>query len=503
MKLRVLVAEDEFYTRKSILKLVGDYPSSIPLELTEAKNGEEAMEQVQKEGAPDIALLDIRMNNGDGFDLVRGLKEVNPDLLVTFISGYSEFGYAKEAIGLGVQNYLLKPVVTSELYDALDSMIEQSIRKITEYLRLILQGRVAPVEYRGARFARWFEQPYIPLLIYSSQRFSHTTDVIYENACQELGFEGFLVINLVVRMHPVSLILFFRKEKEECEGLRRELNRLLPALSEKIRELSENAVEKEELSFALGNVYQGLQTILEAFNEVFFKAKQTGAEESGNPGLERADASGSVEGKNWGDFESRLRDSLLEGDAAAIEKMFRREWNIQAIEPRQVARLINVLNEAAEWARDLDPTHTFREFMVEDVYDIKAPEELKAMLLGFIHKICSFYHQEGSSSQKQLVEKVKAYLNEHYQEDIVIKDLAHHVFFVHSKYLSSVFSKFEGSTISDYILEKRMQSAYHLIKHSDKSVTEIASEVGYNNLSYFIQKFKKFYGITPSKLERQ
>ena len=48
-----------------------------------------------------------------------------------------------------------------------------------------------------------------------------------------------------------------------------------------------------------------------------------------------------------------------------------------------------------------------------------------------------------------------------------------------------------------------MQSAYHLIKHSDKSVTEIASEVGYNNLSYFIQKFKKFYGITPSKLERQ
>lgn len=502
MKLKVLVAEDEFYTRKSILKLVGDYSSSIPLELAEAKNGEEAMELVSKEGAPDIALLDIRMNNGDGFSLVRNLKEQNPDLLVTFISGYSEFGYAKEAIELGVQKYLVKPVVTSELYDALDSMIEQAIRKIAENLRLILQGRVAPAQYRCARFARWFEQPYLPLLIYSSQRFSHTTDVIYENACRELGFTGFLVINLVVRMHPVSLILFFREKEAACEDLRRELKSLLPELSEKVRELSENAVGKEELSFALGNVYQGFGTILEAFNEVFFKAKQTSAEALHTEMEKRGFASG-VENKKWEDFESRLRNSLLEGDAAAIEKMFRWEWNIQIIEPRQVARLITVLNEAAEWARDLDPTHTFREFMVEDVYDIKAPEELKIMLLNFIHKICGFYHQEGSSSQKQLVDRVKAYLNDHYQEDIVIKDLAHRVFFVHSKYLSSVFSKFEGSTISDYILEKRMQSAYHLIKHSDKSITEIASEVGYNNLSYFIQKFKRFYGITPSKLERQ
>ena len=501
MKLRVLIAEDEYYTRKSIIKLVDDYPSSIPLEVTDVKNEEEAMEQVQKEGVPDIALIDIRMNNGDGFDLVRRLKEVNPDLLVTFITGYSEFSYAKEAIGLGVQNYLLKPVVVSELYDALDSMIEQAICKITEYLRLVLQGRVAPVEYHHTQFVRWFEQPYIPLLIYSSQCFSYTTDVIYENACQELNFENFLVINLVVRMHPVSLILFFRKEKEECELLRRELGHLLPALSEKIQELSENAVAKEELSFALGNAYHGLQTILEAFNEVFFKAKQNGAGKSENPGLEKADTFGGVKGKDWDDFELRLRNALLDGDAAVIEKMFRREWNAQVIEPWQIARLINMLNEAAGWARDLDPTHTFREFMVEDVYDIKAPEELKTMLLSFIHKICSFYHQEGSSSQKQLVEKVKIYLNEHYQDDIVIKDLAHRVFFVHSKYLSSVFSKFEGKTISDYILEKRMRCAYHLIKYSEKSITEVASEVGYNNLSYFIQKFKRFYGITPSKLK--
>ncbi|MDQ9869076.1 response regulator, partial [Acinetobacter baumannii] len=74
-----------------------------------AKNGIEALE-VAEEDTPDIVMTDIKMPYMDGLTLARKLKEFRSDIRVIILSGFDEFEYAKEAIHLEAEEYILKPV---------------------------------------------------------------------------------------------------------------------------------------------------------------------------------------------------------------------------------------------------------------------------------------------------------------------------------------------------------------------------------------------------------
>lgn len=113
---KVLIAEDEPLIRKGIIYCTDwvRLNCGIPLE---ASNGEEAAEMIRQH-RPDIVLLDVNMPLMDGLDALfqtRGLYFFVPIV----VTGYSDFDYAKRAMYSGVQRYLLKPVVASELEEAI------------------------------------------------------------------------------------------------------------------------------------------------------------------------------------------------------------------------------------------------------------------------------------------------------------------------------------------------------------------------------------------------
>ena len=113
---KVLIAEDEPLIRKGIIYCTdwARLNCGIPLE---ASNGEEAAEMIRQH-RPDIVLLDVNMPLMDGLDALfqtRGLYFFVPIV----VTGYSDFDYAKRAMYSGVQRYLLKPVVASELEEAI------------------------------------------------------------------------------------------------------------------------------------------------------------------------------------------------------------------------------------------------------------------------------------------------------------------------------------------------------------------------------------------------
>ena len=111
---KVLIAEDEPLIRKGIIYCTdwARLNCGIPLE---ASNGEEAAEMIRQH-RPDIVLLDVNMPLMDGLDAqTRGLYFFVPIV----VTGYSDFDYAKRAMYSGVQRYLLKPVVASELEEAI------------------------------------------------------------------------------------------------------------------------------------------------------------------------------------------------------------------------------------------------------------------------------------------------------------------------------------------------------------------------------------------------
>ena len=138
--LKVFLAEDEFIIREGIKNNI-DWQAHGYEFCGEASDGELAFPLIQKT-RPDILITDIKMPYMDGLELARNLKQDNPDVRILILTGFDEFEYAKEAVHLEIEEYILKPVNANELSDCLkrlkdvlDKEREEklNIRKLEQY----------------------------------------------------------------------------------------------------------------------------------------------------------------------------------------------------------------------------------------------------------------------------------------------------------------------------------------------------------------------------------
>ena len=111
--IKVLVVDDEAYVRRGIV-METDWVSMDCAVVAEATNGEEALEMVHK-FYPDLIISDIRMPRMDGIELLKTLREEGNEVHVIFLTAYSEFEYAKQALRYFAFDYLLKPFEDGEL----------------------------------------------------------------------------------------------------------------------------------------------------------------------------------------------------------------------------------------------------------------------------------------------------------------------------------------------------------------------------------------------------
>ena len=118
---KVLIVDDEKYVRMGI-KSETDW-SLIGCEVVgEAANGEDALTAAE-EVKPDLVISDIRMPKMDGIELAEKLMEKYPGIKIIFLTAYSEFEYARQAVRLGVSDYLLKPFQDGELEGAIQRLL--------------------------------------------------------------------------------------------------------------------------------------------------------------------------------------------------------------------------------------------------------------------------------------------------------------------------------------------------------------------------------------------
>jgi len=102
---------------------------------------------------------------------------------------------------------------------------------------------------------------------------------------------------------------------------------------------------------------------------------------------------------------------------------------------------------------------------------------------------------------KEVTKKAMDYINEHYQEDIQLKSIAEHLC-VNSSYLSREFKKNTGFNVMEFISFKRIWRARDLLLNTDAQVTDIAYQVGYNNVTHFHWTFKKLIGVSPNRYRK-
>jgi two-component system, response regulator YesN len=119
---KVIIADDEPWTLYRIQNLINWNALGFEVSGT-AIDGLSALEMI-KSTQPDLLLSDIRMPGLDGLALVREVKSASPNTVVIFITGFSEFSYAQEALRQGVLDYLVKPVRKEDLCAALNRVLD-------------------------------------------------------------------------------------------------------------------------------------------------------------------------------------------------------------------------------------------------------------------------------------------------------------------------------------------------------------------------------------------
>jgi len=127
-----------------------------------------------------------------------------------------------------------------------------------------------------------------------------------------------------------------------------------------------------------------------------------------------------------------------------------------------------------------------------------SPAELKRLLSSFLLECASFVCKLRKEYAKGGIQKIKAYIEAHYNENISLKSIAS-VFYMNPVYLGQLFKKTYGLHFNEFLLQLRIGEAKKLLRQTDCRVYEIAEKVGFGSADYFVTRFEKLERMTPTE----
>lgn len=533
--LRTFLAEDEIVVRENIKKMVPWEQYGFEL-VGEASDGEMALPLIKKL-KPDLLITDIKMPFMDGLTLCKVVKKEFPDIKIVILSGYDDFNYAKEAIGIGVEDYLLKPITKNAFLERLCEIRsryehEKSQREYYEQFHREMQ------EYEQNSSRDFFEG-----LI------SGTMDMgeMYERA-DKLG------LDIVAEAYN---ILIFTLESENAAA----------GQSETYSEWEVRAWEKIESLFA-DHSYAML------FRNNVFSYGVLVKEQKDNPGKNTRDCVESIReilsdapaGQPWfiaaGEPVERLSNmkhsyntaaqtyarrylydghilyyrDLKEEELAKDDGIYLKKVDINAMDPAIIQKFLGsgLKEETGNFVRDYfhaigkEPMSSmvFRSYVILNVrfsvlsflnrmgYCASALEEsdtedaleqggasmeaAMAYAEKMLQKAIEIRDENSGNKNRDILENSIEYIKTHYMDENMSLNAVAQVANISANHFSALFSQNIGQTFIEYLTGIRMEHAKELLRCTGKRASEIALEVGYKDSHYFSYLFKKTQGMTPS-----
>ena len=148
---------------------------------------------------------------------------------------------------------------------------------------------------------------------------------------------------------------------------------------------------------------------------------------------------------------------------------------------------------------ELEQAYRLSDFYIQKLDDIHTVEGVQSlhdeMVIDYAEKMHRYFRNDTNSKH---INECKEYIYSHIKERITIEALAEE-FGVSASYLSRLFRKETGISVSAYIREKKIEVAKNLLRFSDYSMIDIANRLSFSSQSHFIQQFRELVGMTPKK----
>lgn len=162
--------------------------------------------------------------------------------------------------------------------------------------------------------------------------------------------------------------------------------------------------------------------------------------------------------------------------------------------------VLNTLCRKAVETGSVHPIHiddTSREFAIR-IEAISSLKDASKLQKAMIRKYCMLVTNHSVEGYSPLIQRVINYIDLNLSEPLSLRQLSE-LFSINSSYLSTVFKKEMGMTITSYINKQKVRYAITLLNKTDSQIQNIASQVGIHDVNYFIKVFKKIIGMTPKE----
>jgi len=505
---KVMIVDDEPAIREGMTTLI-DWETYGFTVCGTAANGREALAKAE-ELKPDLLLVDIRMPGMNGLELIERIRESNDQCHFLILSGYSDFEYARRAIGFRVDGYLLKPVNEDELCERLERIQESLIAEKEAHrqhdedvawrgeqlVKSVVTGAAGDglsnelwqpiakrlsLEWSGYRVALAEFDP-------GEYRDPGQINLIKRRWTKELqdGHRGFVFL-----IEPYIGILL---RQEEGAGLSDAgLLRLLQANGytdavfvsvgcpvpsfRQARQSYESALAGLRHRFALG-----AGVIVNADEPA-----SGGTEAEGGLSIEES-AEHLFYAMDIGNKESAVRTI-----AAAAERMSEARLSEEAVKSNFAHMLSTALNKlAAANPRAFASAQSFS----PAISDIFRQKSMNALVAHANRMIEETVRQSADHGPETMIKRIEDFIRRNYGENLKLETLAE-LFNYNSSYLGKLFKTHTGDHFNTYLDKVRIDKAKELLAQGLK-VHQVAEKVGYASADYFHTKFKKYEGASPS-----
>lgn len=527
--LKAMIVDDEFAHRKGLIKHVrwNELGYDIP---TEAEDAEEAL-ALSAESPYNVFIVDVCMPGMNGIELVKELHLRYTDIYVLIISGYEEFEFARGAVEAGAKAYLLKPLKIEEVEYWLKKfagMIKRKERAIEED-RLIQQKLNNSIEIAREKyleemlndigFLKEITNEQLELLELPQKDFSYYIAILSPDRYlgimkndPKLGSMLILRINnmakillsdhcepIFIRMLPDQIVSLLIQKGSEAVSYA-ELDSCFHMIQESLR--NENGVS---MTVSISRKGSRWEDVSKLYQEALYVLNRERIDKEGQilwvSQFKQVDKDyildfAQLQTKiisciNILDYENAMRYLNIALDE--FEKMSNCSLSyVQAFAAGIIGAIISVA-ELSGMQTEKDHICVYEQLLnCSTIYD------LRKILIGIVSRFIKYELDLRSRQKSQAIEQAIKYLHEHLNEDVTVNKLAD---FVHmnSSYLSVLFKKEMGETISDYVKRVRIEKAKELLRNTDMKIYEVAELVGYQTASYFAYQFKKAVGCTPAE----